>query len=362
MSGPALWPRLYQALVHYRQEGASDLHVVGGCAVYPRLDGDLLPPMPSGYTPNDDEIEIFLRDVCTEYQYAQFKNVWTTDAAYGDAQIGRIRINASCTATGTALALRYLQDEPPDFPTLGLPPIIAQWTHKPSGLILFSGVTGSGKTTLQASLLRYMLQMTSPRVLTLEDPIEYLFADPRVSQHELGRHFISFEDELAGFMRRDPDVIMMGEIRSRATAESLLLAAESGHLAMATVHSSDTARVFDRILGMFQEDARDLIRVQLAQQLIGIVGLKLVKRKQAPNGKSAGRRAACEILVKNDAIAAAIVNGKKARDIRDAVTNTPQDGMRSLESFLSELVRNQEIDLETARDAAERPEELTVGR
>jgi twitching motility protein PilT len=331
--------------------------VTAGHTVYYRIDGDL--KAQDAASPNRDETLAFLKQSLSDYQWREFDARWAADGAYGDNHTGRIRIHAREARPGVALRIRFLDDRPPDLAQLDLPPIIGDWIRRPSGLIVLSGVTGSGKTTLQAALLWHALATGNPSILTLEDPIEYLFdTDDRVLQHERGRHFTRFEQALSEFMRCDPDIIMLGEVRSPETAKAVLTAVESGHLCICTGHARDTARVFDRILAMFPEGERDLARSQLAQHLIGVIGLKLVKRRVREDGLP-GRRAACEILERSDTVASALLNNSNAHEIRDAVTNGGGN-MKSMEMHLSELVQRGDIDVDAAREAAEYPDELRL--
>lgn len=349
------WPRLHQLIVSGREGRASDLHVTADISARLRVDGELQPAQPG---PSKSEVLSFLQDSLSNSQRAEFEARWAADGSYTDSVAGRIRIHARHSFRGIILRLRFLDDKPPPFAELDLPPVLTDWIRRPSGLIIVSGVTGSGKTTLQAALLRLALELVNPSVLTLEDPIEYLFDDDdRVTQGERGDHFSRFEQALSEFMRCDPDVIMLGEVRSPETAQAILTAVESGHTCICTAHASDTSRVFARLLAMFPHGQRDLVRNQLAHHLIGVVGLKLVKRRATDNGQQPGRRATCEILERNDTIKAALLSNKDANEIRDAVTNGGGK-MLSMEKHLSQLVARKEIDYDTALAAAEYPDEL----
>lgn len=352
------WPTLYRYAEHFRQARASDLHVIGGYAAYARIDGDLTEPFEA---PSVKEVRSFLASYCTEYQMKRLEHEWSTDAAASDPAFGRLRIHAADTSRGIGLVLRFLDDSPMKWASLDLPQTIANFTGRPSGLILISGVTGSGKTSLNSSLIDYMLEQSKPRIWTLEDPIEYVFDNPLVSQREIGRNCKSFSAGLVDAMREDPDAIVVGEIRDPSTAEAALTAAESGHIVFGTIHTSETASVFDRFLGIFPEGSRDLYRVQLASSLIGCVGMKLVKRHpdmMKRNPELSGRRGACEILINTDSLRAAIMKSKTTKDIRDIVTNSVSSGMISLEAHLTSLVSRNEITKLEAESAAEHAEDL----
>lgn len=333
--------------------GLSDLHVVPGRTAFVRVDGELQDSFPA---PSVHDVQAFLQRVAGAEQLRAFNDPTEMTAlriGHSDPTYGRLRIQAKAHHHGLKLAARFLQDKPPSLHDLDLPDVLPTWMHRPSGLVLFCGITGTGKTTNQTGMVNYALGSTKPHVITLENPIEYLYDDDRVTQRELGRHFIAHSQGLYDAMADDPDIIMMGEILTRETAEAALQAAESGHLVLATVHTNGTMHASDRIVTMFSPGERDMARTILSQQLIGCVGSKLVKKT------AGGRRAAVEVLVKTPAVAGAIQQGN-TKAIRDAITNTRGHGMMSLEQHLALLVKRAEITLAEAKLAAEFPDEVRI--
>ena len=352
-------PRTLDLIAKYRNvPGISDLHFVPDRTAFVRADGDNSERFAA---PSLEDVHEFMKLVASPEQLREFNNegsLTAIRAGYsdeGEGGIGRIRVQVKQHYYGLKVAIRYLQNTPPGVAAIDLPETVTQWMHKPSGLVLFCGITGTGKTTTQASLVHYALSKTNPHVITLENPIEYLYDDDRVTMRELGRHFRTFDQGLFDAMADDPDIIMMGEILNRDTAEAALYAAESGHLVLATVHTNSTMHAADRIVSLFDTGERDMARTVLALQLIGCVGSKLVKKI------GGGRRAAFEVLVKTPSVAGAIAKGN-TKDIRDALTNTRSVGMQSLEQHLRLLASGPEpqITAAEAKNAAEFPDEVRL--
>jgi twitching motility protein PilT len=229
---------------------------------------------------------------------------------------------------------------------LGLPSAVSALAQRASGLALFTGPTGCGKTTALAALVDRINRSCERHVVTVEDPIEYVHRSIRsvVTQCQIGRDVGDFAEALRGFMRADPDVIVIGEMRDRATIEAALTAAETGHLVLATLHTNDAAQTVDRIVDAFPPDAHGQVRSQLAAVLAGIAALRLVRRE------GGGRRAAAEVMVGTDAVRALIREGK-THQLRNAIVTGRAHGMQTLETHLSELVMRGEIALSDAQAA-----------
>jgi twitching motility protein PilT len=266
------------------------------------------------------------------------------------------RVHAWRHASGIRVAIRLLQEGVPTFETLGLPSSVIAFTQLHSGLVLFAGPTGSGKTTALAAILDHLNQTSERVIVTVEDPIEYLHVSRRsmVTQCEVGRDVADYREALHGFLRADPDVIFIGELRDRVTMEAALGVAETGHLVFATLHTSDAAQTIDRLVDAFEPHAHAQVRSQLATTLAGIVALRLVTR----NGRR-GRCAAAEVLIATDAVRALIREGK-SHQLRNAIVTGRQVGMQTLESHLTELVMRGEVELSTARAATSRPAEIRI--
>ncbi len=349
-------PDLHKEIAKWRgQAGVSDLHIIPDRSAFVRRDGD---NGESFDAPTMDQMMGFIKEIASAEQIAAFNDpqkLTAIRAGHSDDAYGRIRLQAKQHHFGLKVAIRYLQDSPPALHELDLPAILPEWMHRDSGLILFCGRTGDGKTTNQSALIHYALAKRNPHVITLENPVEYLYDDDRVTMRELGRHFVTFAQGIYDAMADDPDIIMMGEILDRLTAEAVLQAVESGHLVLATVHTNGTMHAADRIVSMFPPGERDMARMILSQQLIGCCGSKLVKKK------GGGRRAAVEILVRTPAVTGAIVRGD-TKAIRDCITNTREVGMMSLEQHLTKLAKDTppQISHSEAKANAEFPDEVKI--
>jgi twitching motility protein PilT len=252
------------------------------------------------------------------------------------------------------VVVRLLAQAVPQLADLGLPPTIASFAQAPLGLVLFTGPTGSGKTTALAALIDRINREGERNIVTVEDPIEYVHTPIRsiVTQCEIGRDVADFARALRGVLRADPDVILIGEMRDRETIAAALTAAETGHLVFATLHTNDTAQTIDRIIDAFPSEAQAQIRAQLAAVLLATVGLRLV-----PRSRGSGRRAAAELLVATDAVRNLIREGK-THQLRNAIVTGRGAGMQTLEAHLSELVARREIALDAARSVTNRPHDV----
>jgi twitching motility protein PilT len=242
----------------------------------------------------------------------------------------------------------------PQLAALGLPAGIAALAAAPLGLVLFTGPTGSGKTTALAALVDSINRTSERNIITIEDPVEYVHTPIRstIAHCEVGRDVVDFAEALRGLLRADPDVILVGEMRDRETIAAALTAAETGHLVLATLHTNDAAQTIDRIVDAFPSDAQAQIRAQLAAVLLATVALRLV-----PRAGAAGRCAAAEILMATDGVRALIRDGK-THQLRNAIVTGRKHGMQTLESDLSDLVMRRVISLDAARAVSTRPHEI----
>lgn len=344
--------RLSEVLHVARLRNASDVHLCAGVAPVLRVDGAL----ESQHTlvPSDDEISAVSASLLDERAQELL-------AARGDAtvtrhveDVGSIRVHAYRTSAGTCLAIRLLAASIPSLESLHLPPVVGSFADKPHGLVIFAGPTGSGKTTALAAIIDHINRTQARHVLSIEDPIEYVHVSNRsiINQRELHRDVPSYAQAVYGALRSDPDVILVGEMRDPQTMHATLTAAETGHLVLTTLHTGDAAQTVDRIVGVFNGDKQEQVRVQLAQTLIGVVCMRLL-----PRASGQGRRSAVEVLVGNDAVRNLIRDGK-THHIRNIISTSRQAGMQTLESHLCDLISRREVSLDSARLVTERPDEL----
>jgi twitching motility protein PilT len=336
-----------------RDRGASDLHFGGDDAPALRVDGRLfaleMPPI------DDASIRAFLSVTLSAAQLARLHGEGTADGTAPPAADARpYRVHAYRYAGGLRVAIRLLAEHAPSLDDLGLPAVVERLAERPSGLVLFTGPTGSGKTTALAALIDRINRSADRNIVTVEDPVEYVHAPVRslVSHCEVGRDVTSFAEALRGFMRADPDVILIGELRDRETLEAALGAAETGHLVLATLHTNDAAQTVDRIVDAFPAQAHAQVRTQLAAVLGGIVSLRLVPRRDG-----AGRCAAAEILIATDAVRALVREGK-THQLRNTIVTGRASGMQTLESHLSDLVVRGTVSLASAHAVTTRTSDV----
>jgi len=336
-----------------RARGATDLHFGGADRPALRIDGRLaaldMPPVAEG------ETRAFLVAALSAAQFARLDARGSADgAAPRSADGGPYRVHAYRHGHGLRVAIRLLAESVPSLEALALPAAVATFAHHPAGLVLFTGPTGSGKTTALAALIDRINRTSERNVVTVEDPVEYVHVAARslVTHCEIGRDVDDYAEAVRGFLRADPDVILIGEMRDRETMAAALTAAETGHLVFATLHTNDAAQTVDRIVDAFPADAHAQIRTQFAAVLTGIVALRLV-----PRHDRAGRRAAAEILIGTDAVRALIREGK-THQLRNTIVTGRAAGMQTLEAHLSELVVRGEITLADARAATNRRAEV----
>ena len=317
-----------------------------------RIDGHLRPI--GGEAPIDeDRMNELLDQVLDRRQSAMFDEELDFDFAFSWNRVARVRGNAFYQRSQPALALRVIPDRIPTFDEIGLPPAVRTFATLSQGLVLFTGPTGSGKSTSLASLVEWINQNRACHVITIEDPIEYVHSHKSsiVSQREVGLDATSFPRALHAALREDPDVILVGEMRDLESIAIALTLAETGHLVFSTLHTNDSSQALDRIVDVFPTDRQAQIRLQLASVLHAVVAQRLVPRT------SGGLLATFEVLIANSAVRNLIREGK-TRQLRNAITMGKGDGMQTLEDSLNDLVRAGTITDVVARSAALVPEEI----
>ncbi len=345
--------RIQELVRGARGRAATDLHFGGGDRPALRVDGRLVPLDAPPVAEAD--VRGFLAGALGAGQLARLDDRGSADgAALASADGGPYRVHAYRHTGGVRVAIRLLAERIPALDALGLPAVVAQLARRHAGLVLFTGPTGSGKTTALAALIDRINRTSERVVCTVEDPIEYLHLPQRslITHCEVGRDVSDYAEALRGFMRADPDVILVGEMRDRPTMEAALGAAETGHLVFATLHTGDAAQTVDRIVDAFPPEAHAQVRSQLASTVAAIVALRLVPRREGQ-----GRRAAAEVLIGTDAVRALIRDGK-THQLRNTIVTGRAAGMQTLETHLCELVVRGEIGLADAQAATTRPSEV----
>lgn len=344
--------RLRELLANARVRRASDVHFSGFERPALRIDGRLIRLDSDPIA--ESAIRAFLQTSLTEAANRRLSERGTADGVVQCADIGSIRIHAYRHLGGICVVVRLLAETIPSLVDLALPAVIASLIDRPSGLILFTGPTGSGKTTALAAFIDLINRSSERNIVTIEDPIEYVHTPIRssITHCEVGRDVVDYAEALRGFMRADPDVILIGEMRDRETIAAAITAAETGHLVVATLHTNDTPQTVDRIIDSFPSDAHGQVRAQLAAVFIASIGMRLVARRTG-----IGRLAVAEVLIATDGVRN-LIREAKTHQLRNAMVTGRDTGMQTLEAHLSTLVGRGEIALAAALAVANRPDEI----
>ena len=325
-----------------RQQGASDIHFAVGSPPLVRLHGELSPIKYRDLT--DNEIADLLKEILDPVQSEQFNNGEDLDFSYEDSDIGRFRVNMFRKISGIGASFRIIAPKIPSFSDLGLPPVVEKFLHATQGLILVTGATGTGKSTTLAAMIDWLNANRRYNIITLEDPIEYVHQSKQslIIQRSVGRHVCSFIEGLRAALREDPDVILVGELRDTDTISMAMTAAETGHLVLGTLHTTNATKTLDRIIDAMPTEQKTLTKSFLAQHLNAVISQKLVRTADGRH-----RKAILEIMINNPAIANLIVTNKIFQ-IPSMMQTNRDAGMQLLDQTLLEAVKNKEVDPDDA--------------
>lgn len=321
---------------------ASDLHITAGVPGTVRVYGKL------GFI---DEVRLMpedtkkiVRDLTNDLQWERLNKIGEVDFSYSLPGLKRFRANAYRQRGTYSISLRLVNSDIPNFTELGLPQVVRDLAQKNSGLILVTGPTGSGKSTTLASMVDYINATRDRHIITLEDPIEYLFRHNKsiIEQREIGIDSISFTNALRASLREDPDVILVGEMRDFETISIALTAAETGHLVFSTLHTIGASNTIDRIIDVFPAHQQQQVRIQLSMALQGVISQQLLTRAD-----QAGRVVAVEVMVANTAVRNLIREGK-SHQLNSIIQTNAKSGMRTMDDALCELCRQSLITREDA--------------
>jgi twitching motility protein PilT len=341
-----------EVLLQVMERNASDLHLTAGSPPMIRHHGRLHALDYPHLTPQLTREVIY--SILTNEQRQRLETDWQIDLAYSIPGKARFRVNAYFQRAAISAALRLIPSEMPKLGSLGLPPVLEEFTKKPRGFVLVTGPTGSGKSTSLAAMLDLINESRHEHILSIEDPIEFLHRHKKciVNQRELGADAQSFALGLKAALRQDPDVILVGEMRDLETISTALTAAETGHLVFATLHTQDTAQTVDRIVDVFPPEQQQQVRVQLSVALQGIVTQQLL-----PTADGQGRCCATEVLVPTPAVRNLIREGK-THQIPSAMQTGSNVGMQTMDNALATLVRAGKITQRVAEQRSSTPDEL----
>ena len=332
-------------------QGASDLHLMVGSQPIIRI-ARVLTPLLMEATLTQEDVAGLLAEMLTPSHRERFSQTQEIDFSYGYRDV-RFRGNGYIERGRIGVALRLIPKQIPTLAELRLPSNIESFTTRKQGFFLVAGPVGQGKTTTVASLVQRINQSRVERIITIEDPIEYLFENDKsiIIQREVGIDTATFESGLQSIFREDADVIVIGEMRTPETMSIAVRAAETGHLVFSTLHTNNAAQTIDRIIDSFPVNQQDQVRVQLSNSLVGIFSQRLIPRI------SGGLVPACELLLNNNAVAN-LIREKRAREIQSIIETSSEEGMLDMNRSLADLVRIGEITIENAYERSLNPKSL----
>ncbi len=337
--------------------GASDLHIKAGDVFRARIHGKLVPLTKQALTAEQTKA-IAMRLMPNDADRSRIDSIQDYDCSWGAAGIGRFRVNILKQRTSFSIVMRVIPFDVPTFEKLGLPPILKKIAEAERGMILVTGVTGSGKSSTMAALINHINATFNKHIVTLENPIEFLHKDIQssVTQREVGTDTESFQMGLRAALRQDPDVILIGEMRDAVTIDTALKAAETGHLLVSTLHTADATSTVLRILAMFPPEEQEVVRVRLAESLTAVVSQRLLRK---PDGR--GRAVAAEIMMVTPTIRDLILDKERTGEIRDFIADgREQYGMQTFDQHLADLVTTGQVTFETALAASTRPSDFEL--
>jgi len=337
------------------EKDASDLYIKSGAIPYLRVDNKLVPVADKVLEPK--EVERLIDSVLSEEQKKHFNLTKELDSAYSTSGVGRFRFNVYYQRGTLAITFRSIKTDIPSFEELNLPEEVMQnLASQPRGLILVTGHAGSGKSTTIAAMLDYINNNLQKHIITIEDPIEFVHSDKKsiISQREIGSDTMSFDHALRHIIRQSPDIIFIGEMRDVATMQTAIMAAETGHLVLSTLHTIDTAQTVDRIMNFFPPHVHGQLRMQLSLLLKGVVSMRLVPRADKP-----GRIPVCEIMLSSPTVRKMIMEGSSNKLI-DAIEKGDLFGMQSFNQALTKWMDKSIISKESALHYASNPDELAL--
>ena len=346
--------KLDQLLSLAMSKNASDLHLGVGRLPTLRIDGSLIGVVQEQLL-NQEMVEEFVAILTSPEQRESLYRNKQLDFAYSFEDKARFRVNVYYQRGYLAAALRLISAKIKSIDELGLPPILHDFARLSQGLVLVVGPAGHGKSTTLAAILDEINHLRTDHIITIEDPIEYLFTQDHciISQKEVGIDVLSFGDGLKTMLRQDPDVIMIGEMRDKESIATAMTAAETGHVVFSTLHTNSASQTIDRIIEIFPTDQQGQMISQLAANLVGIVSLRLIPKI---NG---GRVAAFEIMFANAAVRN-LIRERKTYQIDLVIETSAQQGMITLNRTLANLVNKKLITLEDAELYSPNPMELKI--
>ncbi|MEW6433222.1 MAG: PilT/PilU family type 4a pilus ATPase [Myxococcota bacterium] len=337
------------------KNGASDVHFKVGSAPALRVNGQLLPVKVPALQPEDTAR--IAKHILTSSRFrGALDELQDWDTSYALEGVGRFRANIFRNKGHLGAIMRSIPLQVPDFSKLGLPKVLEKISQEERGLVLVTGITGSGKSSTLAAIVNYINNHYRKHIVTIEDPIEFVHEDKysRVTQREIGPDTPDFSKALRASLRQDPDVILVGEMRDAETIEIAIKAAETGHLVLSTVHTQDAYRTINRIIGVFPPEGQTGVRNRLAENIRATVSQRLL-----PHASGKGRVVAAEIMVSTLSVVEFIKDPNRTHEIKDYLErNHDLLGTQSFDMHLARLLRDKQITMEVAREAASNPSDF----
>ncbi len=337
--------------------GASDLHIKAGDVFRARIDGKLVPLTKQRLTPEQTKA-IALRLIPSEEDRARIDRIRDYDCSWGMPGIGRFRVNILRQRSSFMIVMRVIPFDVPTFDSLKLPAVLAQVATAERGMILVTGVTGSGKSSTMAAIINHINQTQSRHILTLENPIEFLHRDIScsVTQREIGTDTDDFRMGLRAALRQDPDVILIGEMRDAETIDTAMKAAETGHLLVSTLHTPDAVTTVSRIISMFPPEEQEIARLRLSEALHAVVSQRLL-----PRADGHGRAAALEVMLCTGTARDMIKDQDRTAELHEYIRESrEQYGMQTFDQHLMDLVGDGVVTYETAVAASSNPKDFEL--
>lgn len=340
------------------ERGASDLLIKAGDVFRARINGKLVPLTKQRLTPEQTRA-IALKLIASEEDRASLDKLKDFDCSWGMAGVGRFRVNVLRQRSSFMVVMRVIPFDVPTFESLGLPAVLQAIAEGEQGLVLVTGLTGSGKTSTVAAMINHINRSQQKHIVTIENPIEFLHRDINcsVTQREVGVDTASFSVGLSAALRQDPDVVVIGELRDADTLDLAIKGAETGHLVIASMTSPDAFTAITRLLGMFPRDERQIGRLRLADTVRAVIAQQLLAKKDEE-----GRVAAMEVLIASAEMRNVLKKADGLDLIPNLIADSQEPGMQTLEEHLLELVEAGQITQETAKAAVADPDSLQFGK
>lgn len=346
--------QLKELLSMVTKEGASDLHISAGHPPVLRINSRLVPLLKrKKLSPKDTQG--LAESLMSPEQYQRFLKEKDIDFSYAFGDDSRFRVNAFFQEGTVSIAMRLIIKSVRTIDDLNLPPVLHEFTKASQGFVLITGPSGHGKSTTLAALIDEINHTRAEHIITIEDPVEYLFEDDRsiIDQREVYQDSLNFARALRATFRQDPNVIMVGEMRDPRTIATAITAAETGHLVFATLHTNSASQSIHRIVDSFPAEQQDQIRAQLSGSLLGVVSQRLIPRIKG------GLIPACEIMISTPAVAN-LIRENKIHELPLVIETSAELGMLSLNRTLADLVKRKEISIENALNYSLNPVELKM--